>query len=135
MSRIIIVEENPTLSDCLQRAAAQADPEAEILCFRDAISAMAALSDTLPSLIILNVFPSGPDGFTFLNELISYHDTAQIPILLIATINLQQYDLKQYDLKHYGVVDTLYIEEITPQSTKLAIQKALDRHQERNYAK
>ncbi len=130
MSRIIIVEENPTLSDCLQRAAAQADPEAEILCFRDAISAMAALSDTLPSLIILNVFPSGPDGFTFLNELISYHDTAQIPILLIATINLQQ-----YDLKHYGVVDTLYIEEITPQSTKLAIQKALDRHQERNYAK
>ena len=123
MSRIIIVEENPTLSDCLQRAAAQADPEAEILCFRDAISAMAALSDTLPSLIILNVFPSGPDGF-------SYHDTAQIPILLIATINLQQ-----YDLKHYGVVDTLYIEEITPQSTKLAIQKALDRHQERNCAK
>lgn len=130
MSRIIIVEENPTLSDCLQRAAAQADPEAEILCFRDAISAMAALSDTLPSLIILNVFPSGPDGFTFLNELISYHDTAQIPILLIATV-----DLQQYDLKHYGVVDTLYIEEITPQSTKLAIQKALDHHQERNYAK
>lgn len=130
MSRIIIVEENPTLSDCLQRATAQADPKAEILCFRDAISAMAALSDILPSLIILNVFPSGPDGFTFLNELISYHDTAQIPILLIATI-----DLQQYDLKHYGVVDTLYIEEMTPQSTKLAIQKALDRPQEQNYAK
>lgn len=129
MSRIIIVEENPALSDCLQRAATQAAPKSEIICFRDAISAMAALSDTLPSLIILNVFPSGPDGFTFLNELVSYHDTAQIPILLIATINLQQ-----YDLKHYGVVDTLYVEEMTPQSTKLAIQKALDCPREQNYA-
>lgn len=129
MPRIIIVEENPALSDCLQRAATQADPKAEIICFRDAISAMAALSNALPSLIILNVFPSGPDGFTFLNELVSYHDTAQIPILLIATI-----DLQQYDLKHYGVVDTLYIEKMTPQSTKLAIQKALNYPREQKYA-
>ena len=43
-----------------------------------------------------------PDGFTFLNELLSYTDTAKIPIVIVSSI-----DFSGRDLTEYGVVGVL----------------------------
>ena len=68
------------------------------------------LDDALPDLIFLDILLSGPDGFTFLNELISYHDTAKIPVVIISSL-----DLKDRDLSVYGVVGVLNKDTMRPE--------------------
>lgn len=79
--------------------------------FSNAIDAMNAISDgQLPSLIFLDILLNGPDGFALLNELVSYTDTANIPIVIISTL-----DFTHHDLSAYGVVGTLKKDTLTPQ--------------------
>lgn len=108
------------MAECLARAVRLALDEVNLVLFRDGVSAMSALDDALPDLIILDVLLSGPDGFTFLNELISYYDTAQIPVIIVSSL-----DLAEFDLKHYGVVDFLHKEWMTPKTIGIAVVKAL----------
>ena len=60
----------------------------------------------------------GPDGFTFLNEMCSYLDTAQIPVVLVSSL-----DLKQKDLSRYGVVGVLLKEEMMPEDIKRYVKQ------------
>ena len=105
---IFIVESSPIISKCIAKACAGH----QIKKFNDAISAISALNGNLPNLIFLNTLLTGPDGFTFLNELLSYDDTAKIPIVLISDnfINL--------DLSAYGVIAALNTETMTPPDIK-----------------
>ena len=45
-------------------------------------------------MIFLDILLTGPDGFTFLNELISYSDTAKIPIVIVSSLDFSGKDLK-----------------------------------------
>lgn len=135
---IFIIEDDPIMAECVARIATsqtsphltmlnpanpagQSEPSApNIRIFADAISATAALDDALPDLVILDVLLSGPDGFTFLNEMISYPDTARIPVLIITSL-----DLTSLDLAHYGVRAIFSKETMTPSSLGQAIQAAL----------
>lgn len=94
-------------------------PEApEIRTFTDVISAMAAFDQGLPDLILLDIMLSGPDGFTFLNELMSYSDTATIPVILITSL-----ELRARNLEHYGVREILSKETLTPASLAAAVRR------------
>ena len=81
--------------------------------FSNAIEAISALDDGLPDLIFLDILLTGPDGFTFLNELISYSDTAKIPIVIVSSL-----DFSNRDLSVYGVVGTLNKDTMTPKEIK-----------------
>lgn len=140
--RIFIIEDEPIMAECLERAArramkttslsrdrnsvvsdnnpAEAATGPEILAFSNAISAMAALNDGLPDLILLDILLDGPDGFTFLNELISYPDTARIPIIIVSSL-----DLSVRDLAAYGVVATLRKDTMTPAEITATVRRAL----------
>lgn len=119
--RIFILEDDPLMADCFALAASQCDLGAEIVIqqFADALTATAALAHNLPDLILLDVLLTGPDGFTFLNELISYQDTAAIPVIIISSL-----DLGSEDLSYYGVRATLRKDLMTPQGLQAAIQEA-----------
>ncbi len=82
----------------------------EILEFKNPIDAMYSLEDPLPSLIFLDVLLPGADAFTFLHELLSYPDTAKIPIVIVSAL-----DLSKFDLKLYGVRAILNKETLTPE--------------------
>lgn len=121
MSLIYIIEDEPIMADCLAAAiAGVAEEPFEYGIFNDAVSAMAAVNERLPDVILLDVMLSGPDGFTFLNEMISYHDTANVPVILISTL-----DLAHRNLEHYGVVKVLDKAKMTPEDIYAAIQEAL----------
>lgn len=123
MSLIYIIEDEPIMADCLAAAiAGVAEEPFEYGIFNDAVTAMAAVNERLPDVILLDVMLSGPDGFTFLNEMISYHDTANIPVILISTL-----DLTHRNLSHYGVVKVLDKSKMTPEDIYAAIQEALVR--------
>ena len=104
---IFVIDDDAVMANCVKRACG----EQEVMIFGDGISAMNAIDNKkMPGLIFLDIFLSGPDGFTFLNELVSYSDTAKIPVVVITSL-----DLGTKDLSEYGVVGILSKETMTPQ--------------------
>jgi CheY-like chemotaxis protein len=114
MKNILIVDDDVMMTECLARFLA---PN-KITSFTNAIDAIQNLVDPLPDLIFLDILLDGPDGFTFLNELSSYEDTAQIPVVIITSLNLKQSSLDAYNVKK-----VLKKEEITPEMIKDTVEE------------
>ena len=112
---IYIIEDDLDFAKCLER---YCDKE-NIKTFSNAIEAMNSIDKYFPDLIFLDILLSGPDGFTFLNELVSYSDTAKIPVVIISSL-----DLKNRPLESYGVVKVLDKTTMTPKDIKEALQNA-----------
>ena len=100
---IFIIEDDPDFAEIYQKHLTRYFPEIPQQVFYNAIEANAAFSELseeeLPSLIILDILLTGPDGFTLLNELLSYPETSQIPVLLISSLNLGQMSLQAYNVR------------------------------------
>lgn len=100
---IFIIEDDPDFAEIYQKHLQRNFPEIPVAVFYNAIEANAAFSELreeeMPSLIILDVLLTGPDGFTLLNELLSYPETSQIPVLLISSLNLGQMSLQAYNVR------------------------------------
>ena len=95
---IYVIDDDEIMADCIARACKE-----EVKIFSNAIEAMGAIDEgELPELIFLDILLDGPDGFTFLNELVSYKDTAKIPVVIISSL-----DFSDKDLSVYGVVGIL----------------------------
>ena len=120
MSLVYIIEDDMTMAECIALSvrAASNSPAAQV--FHNAIEAMQGIREQLPDVILLDVLLDGPDGFTFLNELISYQDTARIPVVLISSL-----DFSNRNLSHYGVVQVLQKSTMTPEDIQLAVINAL----------
>lgn len=101
---IFVIDDDEIMAECVARAA-----KSEFKIFHNAIEAMNALGDELPKLIFLDILLDGPDGFTFLNELMSYQDTSKIPIVIITSL-----DINIEKMHDYGVVGVIKKEEMTP---------------------
>lgn len=106
---IFIIDDDKIMAECIERACKPVKTQ----IFTNAIETAAALNDTLPDLIFLDILLDGPDGFTFLNELVSYTDTAKIPIVIVSNL-----DFENQNLANYGVVGILDKNKMTPQEIK-----------------
>ena len=116
---IFVIDDDLIMAECIARACKNFD----VKIFGDAINAMNAISDgEIPDLIFLDILLTGPDGFTFLNELISYDDTARIPVVVVSSL-----DFEKKDLKVYGIVGTLAKDKMLPQEI-LAYAEKYARH-------
>ena len=112
---IFVIDDDEIMAECVAKACGKKD----VMIFNDAISAMDGLSNgELPSLIFMDVMLSGPDGFTFLNEMISYTDTQKIPVVIVSEI-----DFSGKDLSEYGVVGTLKKESMVPEEIKEYVER------------
>lgn len=110
MALAYIIEDNEIMSELMARYLRGI---AEVKVFHDAISAISKISDDNPDMIFLDVLLTGPDGFTFLNEIVSYEDTAKIPVVLVTSL-----DLKTENLENYNVVKILKKESMLPEDVK-----------------
>ncbi len=127
---IYLIEDDPIMAECIARAVtallAQSNPQEtdhrpfSCQIFPDAISAMTEIERKLPDLILLDILLGGPDGFTLLNELGSYADTAEIPIIIVTSLNLSL-----RDLSHYNVTAVLNKATMTPALIQKAVHDAL----------
>lgn len=107
---IFVIDDDEIMAECI----ANAILDYEVLKFSNAIEAMNAIIDgKMPDLIFLDILLDGPDGFTLLNELISYNDTARIPVVVVTSL-----DMTDKDLSVYGVVEVLSKDEMTPRDIK-----------------
>ena len=105
---IFVIDDDPVMAKCIADACGR-----KTRIFADAIEAMNELDEELPELIFLDILLTGPDGFTFLNELISYSDTAKIPVVVVSSL-----DFKGKDLSVYGVVGVLSKDTMMPAEIK-----------------
>ena len=105
---IFVIDDDEIMAECIARAVKK-----ETKIFSNAITAIEALNEDVPELIFLDVLLDGPDGFTFLNELASYQDTAKIPIVIVTSL-----DVSNVDLSQYNVVGILSKDNMTPQEIK-----------------
>ena len=106
---IFIVDDDEVMAECIARYC-----KGQPTCiFSNAIEAMNAIDDEKPDLIFLDILLDGPDGFTFLNELASYDDTAKIPIVIISSL-----DFSGQDLSSYGVVGIISKDTMLPEDVK-----------------
>lgn len=123
MPKIFIIEDDPLMAECIERAIRTLPGDFAIEIFSNAIAAMSTLSDdpvALPDLIMLDVLLDGPDGFTLLHELSSYDDTAAIPVILVTSLRFNLADLEIYNVK-----SILSKDQMTPLKIAEAVQNAL----------
>ena len=96
-----ILEDDPIFARLFSKSLHRAFPDSTVSTFENAIDAINALPDdcTPPSVIILDVLLTGPDGFTFLNEIASYSDLSNIPIIIVSSLNFPMQTLESYNVK------------------------------------
>ena len=55
---------------------------------------------------------TGPDGFTFLNEIVSYEDTAKIPVVIVSSLKLKAEKLEEYNVSRILNKETMMPEDV-----------------------
>lgn len=136
MVKVFIIEDDVMMAECLELATLNGLRKLQssypdklatdnystytVSKFTNIFDATQAINQSLPDLIILDILLSGPDGFSLLNELMTYNDTATIPIIVVSSL-----DLNQQNLAHYGVVRVFQKESMTPLQLSSAIQEIL----------
>lgn len=123
MARILIIDDDKMMAECFAYAL-KTVKDYEISTCAHAIAAMEFLDHQFPDLIVLDILLDGPDGFSFLNELISYPDTMKIPVIIVSSL-----DLTRQNLSHYGVVGILQKETMTPEQLLTSVKEALQNAQ------
>ncbi len=98
MTKILLVEDDPWLAELEVQTLSKAG--FEVAHSPHAPSAIVAIDDVQPDVIILDVLLTGTTAFALLHELQSYDDTGKVPIILCT--NMAE-SLKLDDLKAYGV--------------------------------
>ena len=110
---IFVIDDDLIMAECIARAARR-----ETRIFGNAIEAMQAISNgEVPEMIFLDILLDGPDGFTFLNEMVSYKDTAKVPIVIVSSLDLDR------DLSAYGVVGILKKDVMKPEEVYGYVEK------------
>lgn len=117
-----ILEDDPIFARLFSKSLRRAFPDSTVNIFKNAIDAINALPDgcTPPSVIILDVLLTGPDGFTFLNEIASYSDLSKIPIIIVSSLNFPMQTLESYNVRRIINKATM-----TPQDLPAAISEIL----------
>jgi CheY-like chemotaxis protein len=118
MSLAYVIEYNEIMSELFSRYLRGV---CEVKVFHDAISAIQNISADAPDMIFLDVLLTGPDGFTFLNEIVSYEDTAKIPVVIVTSL-----DIKADSLKNYNVVKILRKDSLIPDDMKDIAREILE---------
>lgn len=107
---VFVIDDDEIMADCIANAIGQSKTRV----FTNAIDAMKIIAnEEIPDLIFLDVLLDGPDGFTFLNEMCSYTDTSQVPVVIVSSL-----DFAGKDLSAYGVVGVLSKDSMTPDDIK-----------------
>ncbi|MBR2864425.1 response regulator [Candidatus Saccharibacteria bacterium] len=115
---IYVIDDDVIMAECITRVIAQRFPAEECEIFTNGIQAIQEINGEV-KLIFLDILLDGPDGFAFLNELMSYNDTAKIPVVIVTSLKIKQ------DLSGYGVVKVLDKSTMKPEEIVSIAEKYL----------
>lgn len=119
MAHVLLIEDELWMADCYAQWL-RSDGHT-VRHVRDAQDALDALDDTLPELILLDLFLPYANGIQLLQTLRSHADLAHIPIILCSTA-LPPGSLP---LEAYGVVGTIDKTTVSPRLLQQTVGEAL----------
>lgn len=133
---IFILEDDMIFAKLYTKSLLKTFPNSTISTFENAIDAINALPDgcTPPSVIILDVLLTGPDGFTFLNEIASYPDLSCIPIIIVSSLNFPMQTLESYNVKKILNKSTMTPKDLPTAITEI-LSKKIIKNQRINFSK
>jgi DNA-binding response OmpR family regulator len=114
---VLIIEDDMWLGQQFERTIKRANYEVRVTS--NAPLAMEMIDDQQPSVIVLDILLSGTTGLTLLHELQTYHDTADIPVIVCTNLASS---LKLADLQPYGVKRILDKTSMHPDDLVTAIR-------------
>ncbi|MDR1032957.1 MAG: response regulator [Candidatus Nomurabacteria bacterium] len=79
---VYIVEDDDMMAAHLRRVL----KSYTVFIFGNGLDAIAAIDKQLPNMIILDIILDGPSGFALLDELQSYTDTCDIPVVICSSM-------------------------------------------------
>ncbi|MEP7187600.1 MAG: ATP-binding protein [Roseiflexaceae bacterium] len=94
---ILVVDDDPQARDMYQRLVAAELPDYTVHTADGGAAALAFLSHTVPSLVILDLLMPDVDGFAVLAQMRSDRRTRQIPVLVISGQMLSLKDVERLD--------------------------------------
>lgn len=108
---ILIVDSDKVMGGCLMRVFEK--NKISGYWSKNAIEAIKFVSENeVPKMIFLDVMLTGPDGFTFLNEMASYVDTMRVPVVVVSEKDFSSFDLSEYNVVGFLNKNTMKPEEV-----------------------
>lgn len=123
MSKILLIEDEPWMGELYVQLLSR---EHDVTWLRDGYEAMQAIDTSRPDLIVLDMMLPWASGVQVLHELISYEDTASIPVVLFSAA--LPANLDDETLRAYGVVAALDKTTVKPAQVLRTINGALRVH-------
>lgn len=121
MKSLLLIEDDRWLRQSYQRSLEHGGFKIDAV--HDAETAMQAIEQAMPDVIVADVMLQGHTVFALLHELQSYDDTQRIPVVLCS--NLEQDRLDTAKLSHYGVVRVLDKAVVKPEDMIIAVEEAV----------
>lgn len=101
MKNILLIDDDALFSDLIRRTLTN---DFNVVVANDVYQAMTQIDQQVPDLIVLDVLMPANNGLNLLNELMSFQDTAAVPIIICSSV---AGDLNQEALALAGVVKVL----------------------------
>ena len=120
MTNVLLVEDDAWLAEMEASVLTKAGYNVRIA--PHAMAAIDEIDEYAPDVIILDVLLAGSTAFSLLNELQSYKDTSQVPIILCTNL-AEQFDSAQ--LKSYGVKRVVDKTTMHPDDLVVAVRAVL----------
>ena len=119
MARVLLIEDEQWMADCYTQWLQAVGHTVRHV--RDAQDALDELDDTLPHLILLDLFLPHANGIQLLQTLRSHMDLSRIPIILCSTALPPE----SLPLEAYGVVSVVDKAVVSPRSLQQTVGEAL----------
>ena len=88
--------------------------------FHDGVAAITEMDAEVPELVILDILLTGPTGFAVLNEMRSYPELAEVPVIIVSSVAIEGKLTEKY-----GVTAVLDKSKMTPDELISAVKKAV----------
>lgn len=108
---ILVVDSDEVVGGCLVRVLEKNGFSGHLS--KNAIEAINFVDKNgAPEMVFLDAMLTGPDGFTFLNEMASYADTMKVPVVVVSEKDFSGFDLSEYNVVGFLNKNTFKPEEV-----------------------
>jgi len=120
---ILVVEDDRWLADMYQDVL---QAEFEIVICHDSQAAIGKIDTKVPDLILLDIMLPGGNGLAFLQELRTYTDVMNVPVVVCSSAHLSS---EQRDaITHFAPIAILNKEDLTPKRLIEVIEEQVHAH-------
>ena len=120
MKKVLVVDDDAWLADNYKLVLAHAGWQVAVAA--SGAEAIDLIDDTQPEVVLLDIMLPGSSAPALLNELQSHSDLANLPVVLISSLDVDENSYS--DLEHYGVSQVIDKSKVTPESLISAVEGA-----------